>query len=164
MSGTARYPLLSTVTRRIQTHISFNNVSWIRTSIYTHGVLSLISLALALGLSATETTNTIPVVAYTIFTTLFAILGWLYITSFAPRFKDRVRVPTTLAVGLLSFGFYLGAPLWMTIALSPWNNCSDLEAIQSNYVIQGDPLRCRLAQVESVFLWFGMSFLLDIAY
>jgi hypothetical protein len=158
MSTAGDYPVLSNGGGliRIPTQASYS-VSRLRISIYIHGILSVISLALALGLSASKPGKTTPVVAYTVFTTLFAILSWLYIVIFSTRFNDKIRTRTCLVLGLLSFGFYMGASLWMTLALSPWPNCSNLDAIKDVLLTYGDPSSCRLAETDSVFLWFGRN-------
>jgi hypothetical protein len=136
------------------------NLPTFRYLLYVQAIVSVLVLALCIGLIATSAngTSTQPRISFATFTCIFSIIVWLYTYVFSVTIDDeyfqRISRYILLVVNLF---FSLGAAIGLTVGISPAGSCTDNDYLGSNDLVAGSTSRCRVAQAAFVFLWFGMS-------
>jgi hypothetical protein len=122
-------------------------------------VLSVVVLGVTISLIATQPvgTSSTSQVNYTVFVVIFSLLGWFFIFIITPRYDHLFPTrETSLAIGLITIIFYLGAALALTVAISPAGSCTNSDFVDKNKITVGLSSRCRVVYADIVLLWLGM--------
>ena len=135
------------------------NVATFRCLLYFQATISVLVLALCIGLIATTPpdTSTQPRIGYAVFACIFSIIVWLYTYVFSVTIDDEyIQRLSRYILLVVNLFFSLGAAIGLTVGISPAGSCTDDTYLQTNDLAAGSDSRCRLAQTTFVFLWFGI--------
>jgi hypothetical protein len=142
-----------------------SNVVTFRYLLYFQAVVSVLVLALCIGLIATtpKDTSVQPRIGFAMFSCIFSIIVWLYTYVFSVTIDDEyIQRNSRYILLVVNLFFSLGAAIGLTVGISPAGSCTDEDYLGSNDLVAGSTSRCRLVQATFVFLWFGMSHPVDI--